>query len=496
MQRFLYLSAMLFLTSLYAMQAAADPPDATVKITLYPAAAPRPALKYQLLPPFLERRPGNAAVWWNRLLAERQQYYAEFDNKFLMNGKYEKWMDIPIGDPREKEYRQKELAEVIPLLNTESIFRDMERAASYESCDWQLPVREGDFYSILLPEVQNTREYARILCAKAHLEIAEGKFDEAVRTLQVGYALGRHVGNPGICLVQNLVGATIAGIMSHQVEAFIQQPGAPNLYWALATLPRPLIDFRQAFEAESVAVYLSFPELCDIDKKKYPPDQWRQILEKLVDMIIKYSYEYRGMQSSRNKKTTKFYIMADIVSRYHAAKRFLIEQGRSAEEVEAMPVAQVVVLHTMIIYDEFSQEQAKWMMVPYAQGRKGMRQSENQLADLHRSGREIIPLASMLLPAVCAAKAAEARTDRSIAALQVLEALRIYAASHDGRLPEKLTDITEVPIPPDPTRDEPFGYRREGDKAFLESPDPYSGGYSGYGAIRYQIEMKQQGAKP
>jgi hypothetical protein len=50
----------------------------TVQIVLYPAPEPRPALKYQLLPPFLERRPGNAAVWWNGIPAEKEALFAEF----------------------------------------------------------------------------------------------------------------------------------------------------------------------------------------------------------------------------------------------------------------------------------------------------------------------------------------------------------------------------------------------------------------------------------
>ena len=37
---------------------------------------------------------------------------------------------------------------------------------------------------------------------------------------------------------------------SHPVLELIQQPGSPNLYWALSELPRPIVDFRAAYEAE------------------------------------------------------------------------------------------------------------------------------------------------------------------------------------------------------------------------------------------------------
>ena len=51
----------------------ARPPDEikTKKLVLYPAPAPKPALKYILLPPYLDRKPGNAAVWYGKVTAEQ-----------------------------------------------------------------------------------------------------------------------------------------------------------------------------------------------------------------------------------------------------------------------------------------------------------------------------------------------------------------------------------------------------------------------------------------
>ena len=56
-----------------------------------------------------------------------------------------------------------------------------------------------------------------------------------------------------------------------------------------------------------------------------------------------------------------------------------------------------------------------------------------------------------------------------IARLRIFEALRIYAAAHDGQLPEKLSDIHEVPIPVNPYDDKPFTYHRDGNRAMLGS---------------------------
>src|SRR5579871_1754626 len=74
-----------------------------VKITLHPMAAPRPVLKYQLLPHFLDRKPGNAAVLWNRIPAERTHFFNELYKEGGDWEKIESWMQVPFGDPHVKE---------------------------------------------------------------------------------------------------------------------------------------------------------------------------------------------------------------------------------------------------------------------------------------------------------------------------------------------------------------------------------------------------------
>ena len=78
-----------------------------------------------------------------------------------------------------------------------------------------------------------------------------------------------------------------------------------------------------------------------------------------------------------------------------------------------------------------------------------------------------IALFAALLPALGSAQLAEVRVDRKVAALRVVEALRLHAAGHDGRLPDSLDLIKSVPVPGDPMTGKPFEYRREGESAVL-----------------------------
>jgi hypothetical protein len=60
--------------------------------------------------------------------------------------------------------------------------------------------------------------------------------------------------------------------------------------------------------------------------------------------------------------------------------------------------------------------------------------------------------------------------ERDIAALRVIEAVRMYAASHAGRPPKALSDIDRVPVPLNPATGKPFEYRLEGRTAILDLP--------------------------
>ncbi len=442
-----------------------DDEDPTIRLVLHPAAEPRPALKYQLLPGLLDRRPGNAAVHYGKVKSENDGL---FGDKELWE-RISRWIDTPLAELRSEVDRDTWPA------RDDNIFPILERAARCESCDWQLPIGEGEFYTMVISEIQESRRFARLLGVRARLQIAHGQFDEAVRTLQSGYAQGRHVAN-GPTLVNGLVGVAICNIMCGQVREFIQQPDAPNLYWALTQLPSPLIDMRRGFEAEMHAVHLSYPELRDLDDMTRGPEYWRESLERFWQKAARYNGDPSTME--RPEVLTLLCIRG-----YPIAKRGLIDRGLSSEAVEAMPVAQVCLWYTMQTYKELRDDIFKWFFVPYTKSHEGIHQAERQLYRSITEGREILPVAQVFLPAVSAARTAAVRNDRQIAALRVVEALRLYAAGHDGKLPRDLDQIREVPIPNDPVTGRPFAYQLRRDTAILEGP-PLSGK-----PFRFEIKM-------
>ena len=80
------------------------------------------------------------------------------------------------------------------------------------------------------------------------------------------------------------------------------------------------------------------------------------------------------------------------------------------------------------------------------------------------------------------------RLDTDLAALQCVEAIRSYAASHGGQLPQTLAEITEVSVPKDPMSGAAFRYTRTGATAVLESATPAGG--DAKDVTRYEITVK------
>jgi hypothetical protein len=101
---------------------------------------------------------------------------------------------------------------------------------------------------------------------------------------------------------------------------------------------------------------------------------------------------------------------------------------------------------------------------------------------------ETTQLPLFLLSAIDKVFLAGSRTDRKIALLRAIEAVRIYAANHQGQLPDKLADVTDVPLPNDPSTGKPFEYERDKSSGTLIAP-PFYPPIPKLG-LRYQLTIR------
>ena len=87
-------------------------------------------------------------------------------------------------------------------------------------------------------------------------------------------------------MINGLVGIAIARRLIDRVDELIAQPGAPNLYWALTALPRPLIGLRDQMELEQVVLENLVPELSDAAlKRPRDPAEWASHLKRMHEGI-------------------------------------------------------------------------------------------------------------------------------------------------------------------------------------------------------------------
>jgi hypothetical protein len=199
----------------------------TTELTLYPAKAPEAAQKYQLLPKTAEQIDADAAELYEKALQALP--------KNLQTKEIIQWLKTPPDNLPLKQI-QSTLQQLNPTMEL------LKQAAKCKQCDW--PYLDDDTWS------QNLRKYRTLtffLDLQARVQIAQGKYDGAIDTVKIGFAMGKHLGE-GPTLLQGLVGIAISARMFRPLEYFVQGANAPNLYLALLDLPKPFIDLTEQAE--------------------------------------------------------------------------------------------------------------------------------------------------------------------------------------------------------------------------------------------------------
>jgi hypothetical protein len=463
-----YLMAMVWMLAPLVARAQAPEETPPTVLTLSPVAEPVPAMKYRLLPDLREQTPGNAIMLYHRASSTEWHFYRNNKN---WPETIDKALEGPLKDMPVKD---------VAWLRESWMMREVDRAARRVNCDWELSerIREEGF-RLLLPDVQEMRQRARMLAVRARLELADRNFDQAAYSLRTGFALARHTGD-GPTLIHGLVAVASAMVMTGQVETWIQIPNSPSLYWALTDLPTPFIDFRKPLQGERIMLDNILPGLreCLAD-----PTRPAKSVSELHHMVKKIA------EVSETPKATSELSALVIAAKYPEAKRFLGQHGWTAAQIDAVPAMQAVLMHEAFEYDRFFDGYAKAANLPYPQAQALMRQV---MVDLGATFKQPIArpiLAGLWLPAVERVFASKARLDRQIAVLRVIEAIRLHAAANGGKLPVSLAAITIVPVPLDPALGVPFSYTLNGDKASLTSEAPPGSGLILANRLRYELTI-------
>lgn len=130
-----------------------------VRIKVQPAAAPRPALRYQLLPEVPELNPGNPAQWYVRCFAEQRIFFFSKE----ANAERARYRSLPLAElPAEKlrHYGGNALAQA-------------DWGARLDALDWQMTQRvQTEGPDLLLPELGPLRILGTALQVRLRAQVA------------------------------------------------------------------------------------------------------------------------------------------------------------------------------------------------------------------------------------------------------------------------------------------------------------------------------------
>jgi hypothetical protein len=404
--------------------------ETLIRLRVTPAAAPQPALRYLLLPEHRELNPGNPCLGYLKCFMEQQRFF--HDKEAVQRRAVLLAMplkDLPVQELR--DYGAVALSQA-------------DWAARLDSPDWQILLKlKTDGPGVLLPDLMPLQPLADALKVRFRVAVAQRRFDDAIRTAKTMFALARHLGEHPT-LVGNSVGFGIARTALGPLEEMLEQPGCPNLYWALTNLPSPLVSLHAGMAGER-DIFLGF--FRDLDETApMSADQLKDFIALMARLLaagkpIKPGEGVRAWLDARTGDK----------ERLGAARRRLVASGLPEERLLRFPPDQVILLDEKRAYEVGRDDILKLMNVPMWQA------LALALAARSDPSREPSLFAKPLLEGLESMHLGQARLDQRIALLRHVEALRLHAAAHHGKLPAALADIT-VPLPDDPFTGKPFRY--------------------------------------
>jgi hypothetical protein len=448
-----------------ALPCLADQPSATpetlIRLNVSPAPAPKPALRYQLLPELREMSPGNPIPNYMRCSVEQQGFI--LDREALE--RREDLLVMPL----------KELAAQGLQVHGHVALRQADRAARLDAPDWQFLLRlKADGIGAYIPEVQQLRPVAAALKVRFRAEVALGRFDDAIRTAKTLFAMSRHLGEHPI-FIGNLVGIAVAYQAIGPLEEMLEQPWCPNLYWALTNLPDPLVPLDKGAAGERVCTVWVFRDLDD--KAPMSAEQIKKFIAYKDELIGngKHVPEGEGAQGWLDARTKDEAVVG-------AARGRLVEYGLPQDRLLRFPAAQVILLDEKRAFEVLFDDLMKTLAFPAWQG--------EALAATIAMNKEQVLFADALVTNVTDVRRAKARLEQRIALLRHVEALRLYASGHKGALPASLSEIP-VPLPEDPFTGKPFHYEVIGNTAHLRGTPPRAAENDPAFRLHYEVTLRK-----
>jgi hypothetical protein len=289
----------------------------------------------------------------------------------------------------------------------------------------------------------------------------QGKLDESINMLRLGYEMANNVAEEGI-LISGLVSLHITSQMNDALVQLMNRPDAPNVYWALCEYPdRHTTVLRRAMKGERQWWVTATPNYLGLQAKageKLSSEQWRQLID-YVWSIVDSNPDTKDKHHPDPVKDAEPDTLAKARQDYAGTHQVTLEQ---AAAVDPMIVLGEFYFHQyQISFDDAYV--LRDLPYPALMARAAAVHAESEKLHEQQRANPFLPVFDLRDAALRVGV-----VDRQLAALAAVEAIRAYAAANMGNLPARLEDVVETPVPLNPLTGAPFEYRTENDTATLE----------------------------
>ena len=457
-----------------------DPALWTTKLSITATPAAKPLLKFELLPAARDRATGNAAIGYLRAIILRPEWPRDPKKGQEQNDLLDQWGALPV--------EQLPTAKMEAFLTAyRDLLAEVDDSARRTNCDWHTEKLKAEDVSRLLPSIQGNRESIRIVSLRCRMELGEKKYADALRSLQTGFQMGKHVGE-GSTLIEFLVGQAMASVMIGRVEDWIGRADSPNLYWSFTTLPKPFINPRLALDGEVRFQDSSLPAIKEMERGPVSDDVATNTLTNWCKNLGGSGAELGGLGNLASNVGVA--TMAAVQA--PGARKDLIARGIAKKDVDAMPPAQAVLLRSIYRHRDVWDDQVKCFSLPAHRAFVEMERIERMAKKAKAEAKDdaLFAVMTLLYPAVQKVHFAHARFERRIALIRTLEAIRLQIAADGGRVPKSLDDVTVVAVPADPFLDRPFEYAAK-DGGFTLTAPPLPGTGRNMGEHVYEVTLRK-----
>jgi hypothetical protein len=297
---------------------------------------------------------------------------------------------------------------------------------------------------------------AKTIKVRALRQIEQGNVEDAINTLRLGYELSDKVGREPV-LISAIVSLGMTAWMNDCLAQLMNHPDSPNLYWALSQLKSRQEVFHRAMDGERSWMIPTVPHLAKaMAGEELSAEQWRAALEYIGKFVYPPEVHQKNVDPVQD---------ASDETLRQARTQYAVSHRLTAEQVAKLEPMIVLGHFYFREYEIAFDEMYKLRVLPYPVQLLKSSEHDNRIAKLRSEQR-----ANPFFYAESEVRALVwkfARADRQHEALRIVEAIRSYASANGGKLPKRLADIAETPVPENPATGEPFEYRVEKDTATL-----------------------------